>query len=332
MTGAAARRDRSAPRPRSPARSCAASRAARKLPEAAAARTDRPRPAVRRRGQGGGSGRPSRLSRRGASPRRERAAGSGAEFLSLSRYLDRRRAAACERPDDRADLRHRHDHRSEGTGEPAPGDGGFERQQGRAAPSAPRVARQGCARDPVPHRQPRRLGGRLGDDLARDRAGARARQAGHRVDGRCRRLGRLLHRRAGRQDRRRAGDADRLDRGRRRQVRASPGCSKSSGSPSRPSQRGANAGMFSAMRGFLARPSGSASTRFSTSIYQRLQGRMSRPGRHLTTEAVEAVAKGRVWTGEDAKANGLVDALGGYEVALGSRARRSSWRRTRPST
>src|SRR6185437_4528399 len=32
--------------------------------------------------------------------------------------------------------------------------------------------------------------------------------------------------------------------------------------------------------------------------------------------AVEAIAKGRVWTGEQAKANGLVDAVGGYEVAL----------------
>ena len=31
---------------------------------------------------------------------------------------------------------------------------------------------------------------------------------------------------------------------------------------------------------------------------------------------VEAVAKGRVWSGEDAKANGLVDELGGYQVAL----------------
>ncbi len=39
-------------------------------------------------------------------------------------------------------------------------------------------------------------------------------------------------------------------------------------------------------------------------------------GRHLSPDAVEAVAKGRVWTGEDAKAHGLVDALGGYGTAL----------------
>ena len=39
-------------------------------------------------------------------------------------------------------------------------------------------------------------------------------------------------------------------------------------------------------------------------------------GRHMSPDAVEAVAKGRVWTGEDAKAHGLVDALGGYGTAL----------------
>jgi protease-4 len=39
-------------------------------------------------------------------------------------------------------------------------------------------------------------------------------------------------------------------------------------------------------------------------------------GRHLSEEQVEAVAKGRVWSGEEAQAKGLVDALGGYETAL----------------
>jgi protease-4 len=36
----------------------------------------------------------------------------------------------------------------------------------------------------------------------------------------------------------------------------------------------------------------------------------------MTADAVEAAAKGRVWTGEDAKRLGLVDALGGYDTAL----------------
>ena len=39
-------------------------------------------------------------------------------------------------------------------------------------------------------------------------------------------------------------------------------------------------------------------------------------GRHMTQDEVEEVAKGRVWSGEDAKARGLVDELGGGAVAL----------------
>jgi protease IV len=39
-------------------------------------------------------------------------------------------------------------------------------------------------------------------------------------------------------------------------------------------------------------------------------------GRNLPQAKVLEVAKGRVWTGEDAKAHGLVDALGGFPVAL----------------
>jgi protease IV len=39
-------------------------------------------------------------------------------------------------------------------------------------------------------------------------------------------------------------------------------------------------------------------------------------GRHLAKEKVLEAAKGRIWTGEDAKALGLVDELGGFPVAL----------------
>lgn len=39
-------------------------------------------------------------------------------------------------------------------------------------------------------------------------------------------------------------------------------------------------------------------------------------GRDLTTEAVDAVARGRVWTGADAKERGLVDELGGLRTAM----------------
>ena len=39
-------------------------------------------------------------------------------------------------------------------------------------------------------------------------------------------------------------------------------------------------------------------------------------GRKLETSKVRALAKGRIWTGEDALGLGLVDALGGFDVAL----------------
>jgi protease IV len=39
-------------------------------------------------------------------------------------------------------------------------------------------------------------------------------------------------------------------------------------------------------------------------------------GRHLPLEKLQAVARGRVWTGEDAKELGLVDELGGFPKAL----------------
>ena len=42
-------------------------------------------------------------------------------------------------------------------------------------------------------------------------------------------------------------------------------------------------------------------------------------GRNMTVEAVDAVARGRVWTGADAKERGLVDELGGLRTAITGR-------------
>jgi protease IV len=79
-------------------------------------------------------------------------------------------------------------------------------------------------------------------------------------------------------------------------------------------ERGANAGMFS------------TSQDFSPQAHQHLVDELDNTyrgfkdhvaaGRHMTADAVEAAAKGRVWTGEDAMKLGLVDALGGYDTAL----------------
>ena len=40
----------------------------------------------------------------------------------------------------------------------------------------------------------------------------------------------------------------------------------------------------------------------------------------MTTEAVNAIGQGRVWTGEQAKERGLVDELGGIELAISTAA------------
>jgi protease-4 len=65
---------------------------------------------------------------------------------------------------------------------------------------------------------------------------------------------------------------------------------------------------------------------YSRSGYARLQAMLDRiyedftqkvsNGREIPLEEVLKIAKGRVWTGEDAKELGLVDELGGYETAL----------------
>jgi protease-4 len=79
-------------------------------------------------------------------------------------------------------------------------------------------------------------------------------------------------------------------------------------------ERGANSGMFSIAQGFspLARERLNAEL---DDTYAGFKNHVA-AGRHLSADAVEAVAKGRVWSGEDAKEKGLVDALGGYETAL----------------
>ena len=53
----------------------------------------------------------------------------------------------------------------------------------------------------------------------------------------------------------------------------------------------------------------------SSGIYERFISRAAK-SRGLTFEQLHAVAKGRVWTGEDAKKRGLVDVLGGFETSI----------------
>jgi protease IV len=79
-------------------------------------------------------------------------------------------------------------------------------------------------------------------------------------------------------------------------------------------ERGANSGMFSATREFSERERERLDAMLDDT-YAGFKNRVA-AGRRMSADAVEAVAKGRVWSGEDAKQKGLVDALGGYETAL----------------
>ena len=79
-------------------------------------------------------------------------------------------------------------------------------------------------------------------------------------------------------------------------------------------QHGLNANMYSLAEEF----SSQALARVNAELDQVYAGFKAHvaAGRHMEPDAVEAIAKGRVWSGADAKEKGLVDALGGYETAL----------------
>lgn len=77
---------------------------------------------------------------------------------------------------------------------------------------------------------------------------------------------------------------------------------------------GANAGMFSPSRPFTE-PQRRRLKRMLDAIYADFTGSVAN-ARRLSPNEIDAVARGRVWTGEDAHRVGLVDALGGYQEAL----------------
>jgi protease-4 len=79
-------------------------------------------------------------------------------------------------------------------------------------------------------------------------------------------------------------------------------------------QAGANADVESTNRDYSA-AGWSQLQRALDHVYADFMGKVA-AGRNMPADRVHAVAKGQVWTGEDAKANGLVDALGGFAAAL----------------
>ncbi|WP_049556736.1 signal peptide peptidase SppA [Nonomuraea sp. SBT364] len=77
---------------------------------------------------------------------------------------------------------------------------------------------------------------------------------------------------------------------------------------------GANAGMFSTARGFSPEQWARVNA-WLDRIYDDFVGKVAE-GRSLTRERAHELARGRVWTGADARDGGLVDELGGLEDAL----------------
>ncbi|WP_431924898.1 signal peptide peptidase SppA [Nonomuraea jabiensis] len=77
---------------------------------------------------------------------------------------------------------------------------------------------------------------------------------------------------------------------------------------------GTNAGMFSTSRGFSPEQWERVNA-WLDRIYDDFVGKVA-ASRDLTRERAHELARGRVWTGADAHASGLVDELGGLEDAL----------------
>lgn len=79
-------------------------------------------------------------------------------------------------------------------------------------------------------------------------------------------------------------------------------------------QRGANADLYSSLVPFTPEQAGKV-RREMERVYRDFVAHVAE-GRGLDRDEVEAVAQGRVWTGEDAHARGLVDELGGLDRAV----------------
>jgi protease-4 len=78
--------------------------------------------------------------------------------------------------------------------------------------------------------------------------------------------------------------------------------------------RGGRAGLYSTLRPWSEEERAVLERRVDD-IYRRFVGHVA-AGRDLPIERVLEIAQGRVWTGEDALALGLVDELGGLDTAV----------------
>src|SRR6185503_10924998 len=78
--------------------------------------------------------------------------------------------------------------------------------------------------------------------------------------------------------------------------------------------RGRHAGMFSSVRDFTPEET----TRYQAMLDTFYRGFVRRvaAGRRLSEARVDSIGQGRVWSGADARALGLVDRLGGVDLAI----------------
>ena len=93
-------------------------------------------------------------------------------------------------------------------------------------------------------------------------------------------------------------------------------------------EQGARPLMYSGRRGFDDEERGRLAALIDT-VYADFVAKVA-AGRHREVEQIEAVARGRVWSGRDALEAGLVDQLGGLREALAVARRAAGCRTMRP--
>ena len=182
--------------------------------------------------------------------------------------------------------------------------------------SARSAATRRSARSSLRDRQPWRCVDGIRRDLARadDHQERRAQAADHRLDVRPRGLGRLLHR-DGRRRARRAARARSPARSASTPASSSPAARSTSSAPtSKPTSNGRHAEIYSPDRRFTPR-SGPRCIESMQAFYDQFVEKVAE-ARHTSPEKIDQIAQGRVWTGQQAQQVGLVDQLGGLQVAV----------------
>ena len=108
--------------------------------------------------------------------------------------------------------------------------------------------------------------------------------------------------------------ADRLDRRDRRQARARGGLAQAGRELGRGRPAAANADIWSINKPYSAEAQARVDALVGW-LYDRFTKLVS-DARDMPPDRVRELARGRVWAGETAAALGLVDELGGFDVAL----------------